>query len=534
MLLLQKPKITDKPHELTIQKRIQITKNDTITYDYVDVAKVFFCDEQDNLNQHFKFKKISYLDDYVCLDSAKKFLKNDIFALSAWQPVDFIDIQKNSENLILQDIIPSGNARRFLIKHYNINQENLYNQHHLNYFLLKNCCSAPIGNIRIKESLEELKTAEPIFVDKKNIINEILSDELTDAVQSFSKDSRLSIGFNSHAYIIGSSSGTGGDSPKILITEWQDNRYSVYCDKTEGAIKCKYIVKYPRRNTELDRQILQAEYVYYNCLNEFGFSTMDCEKLKFEKSESNQTLSLWMPRFDVVFDMNGIGDGNGIKDIFAMDSIYSFMNETCGYLNHFDIIDKLFALGKENNERSRSRSHSYKNDNNNEIQYQAEEQIVEWIKRDILNVAFGNVDNHGRNSSILRGDGTINLSPIYDFAPMKADNDMIVRTIIWGRNYELAGQIDYQKIIEYISDRYGKQLGNRIKMEVNNIIGKLPKMRDYLLSHPDFPHQLLKQPRMNNCLVFCDEKKLQEKIKYDFNFKYEKPRQNNHINIALK
>lgn len=151
-----------------------------------------------------------------------------------------------------------------------------------------------------------------------------------------------------------------------------------------------------------------------------------------------------------------------------------------------------------------------------------------------MNVAFGNVDNHGRNSSILRGNGTINLSPIYDFAPMKADNDMIVRTTIWGRNYELAGQIDYQKIIEHISERYGKQLGNRIKMEVNNIIGKIPKMRDYLLSHPDFPHQLLEQPRMNNCLVFCDEQKLQEKIKYDFNLKYEKPMLNNNIKLVLK
>ena len=346
MSLLKKPQITDTQHELTIQKRIPITKNDTMTYDYVDVAKVFFCDEQDNLNEHFKVKKISYLDDYVCLDSAKNFLKNDIFALSAWQPVDFIDIQKNAENLILQDIIPSGNARRFLMKHYNINQENLYNQHHLNYFFLKNCCSSPIGNIRIKESLKDVKISatEPIFVDKRNIINsvaestklaemnDILSGKTTETAQ------QLYAASNNHAYIIGSSSGTGGDSPKILITEWQDNRYSFHYDDIDSRIKCQYIVKYPRRNTELDKQILQAEYVYYHCLNEFGFNTMNCEKLKLERSESNQTLSLWMPRFDVVFDVNG--NEICIKDIFAMDSIYSFMNETHGYLNHFDIIEK--------------------------------------------------------------------------------------------------------------------------------------------------------------------------------------------------
>ena len=33
--------------------------------------------------------------------------------------------------------------------------------------------------------------------------------------------------------------------------------------------------------------------------------------------------------------------------------------------------------------------------------------VIEWVKRDILNIAFGNSDNHGRNTAFLRDDNNI-------------------------------------------------------------------------------------------------------------------------------
>lgn len=57
--------------------------------------------------------------------------------------------------------------------------------------------------------------------------------------------------------------------------------------------------------------------------------------------------------------------------------------------------------------------------------------IIDWVRRDLLNIIFGNSDNHGRNTAFMKADNEIILAPIYDFAPMKADPEGIPRTMKW-------------------------------------------------------------------------------------------------------
>jgi serine/threonine-protein kinase HipA len=58
--------------------------------------------------------------------------------------------------------------------------------------------------------------------------------------------------------------------------------------------------------------------------------------------------------------------------------------------------------------------------------------ILEYVKRDIANRAFGNPDNHGRNSALSKApDGSIRLSPLFDFAPMRVADDGIVKSTRW-------------------------------------------------------------------------------------------------------
>lgn len=58
--------------------------------------------------------------------------------------------------------------------------------------------------------------------------------------------------------------------------------------------------------------------------------------------------------------------------------------------------------------------------------------IRELVFRDVLNVAMGNTDNHGRNSAVLKTpDGAVRLSPLYDFAPMFLDDQGIPRICRW-------------------------------------------------------------------------------------------------------
>lgn len=58
--------------------------------------------------------------------------------------------------------------------------------------------------------------------------------------------------------------------------------------------------------------------------------------------------------------------------------------------------------------------------------------VIEYIKRDIANVVLGNKDNHARNTAIGRKpDGSIGLTPLFDYAPMWRHPDGIARRIRW-------------------------------------------------------------------------------------------------------
>lgn len=60
------------------------------------------------------------------------------------------------------------------------------------------------------------------------------------------------------------------------------------------------------------------------------------------------------------------------------------------------------------------------------------EDIAEYVKRDIANLALGNSDNHGRNTAMGKyEDGSIGLTPLYDFAPMKLAPETVMRSTNW-------------------------------------------------------------------------------------------------------
>ena len=54
----------------------------------------------------------------------------------------------------------------------------------------------------------------------------------------------------------------------------------------------------------------------------------------------------------------------------------------------------------------------------------------------MLNGRFGNSDNHGRNTALLKKPDSIRLAPISDFAPMNADPEGTMRLSQWGAPLE--------------------------------------------------------------------------------------------------
>lgn len=66
-------------------------------------------------------------------------------------------------------------------------------------------------------------------------------------------------------------------------------------------------------------------------------------------------------------------------------------------------------------------------------------EFVEYVRRDLFNIALGNRDNHGRNTALLKDvDGTMALAPLFDFGPSFLDARAIVRVIRWDGEGPLA------------------------------------------------------------------------------------------------
>ncbi|BAN99721.1 hypothetical protein E05_49550 [Plautia stali symbiont] len=141
------------------------------------------------------------------------------------------------------------------------------------------------------------------------------------------------------------------------------------------------------------------------------------------------------------------------------------------YLNHFDIIHCL-------------------TEKLNLPQARREALVIEWVKRDMLNIAFGNSDNHGRNSAILKKPTGMWLAPVYDFAPMKADPKGVVRTTQWGSPYEEGGHYNWHLIAQHLSHLVSeKRLLDELRTLTQKLIGLKAR-----LAHRGVPTSILEMP----------------------------------------
>jgi serine/threonine-protein kinase HipA len=100
-------------------------------------------------------------------------------------------------------------------------------------------------------------------------------------------------------------------------------------------------------------------------------------------------------------------------------------------------------------------------------------EVVEYFRRDILNLALGNRDNHGRNTAVLKDtDGSIRLSPIFDFGPAYLDARAIVRVIRW--DAERGGPIDWSEVLANLKTRF-----EDVHMKPPNLVQIADALRDF-------------------------------------------------------
>lgn len=380
-------------HTLTLQNFFQ--------HQWHDAAELYF-DEKT-----YKLIDFSYLSEFV----ACYFGEHGAKALSINYPVmPFNDNNITSFHALLNDIIPGGASRRYWVEALGLKQETDAIQ---TYELLKRATIAPIGNLRVKEAIPDKEDNPRIFHANDAINRQFQFLEYA----------------NQRGAMVGGATGAGGEAPKLLLRRLNDQ---IWIDNQQNGMDVGdyYLVKYPRgKRSQIDCDILRAEYYYYHELTQLGFSTIETKTMRLEEGEHYP--SLWLPRFDIVQDNEG-----KVVQRYAVESVYSMLQKTSGELNHTQTLNTLIAAIKQS-----------------ELDFQQIDQFVlEWVKRDLLNIAFGNSDNHGRNTAFLRDDNKIWLAPIYDFAPMRADPEVIIRTTRWSYKgtcpQESGGEYNFQQIAE--------------------------------------------------------------------------------------
>ncbi len=350
----------------------------------------------------------------------------------------------------LFDILPSGAARRFLLKRLAGERPEELD---LDLFLLSRCTPAPIGNLRIREAAEAIAGSPMLGFSRDDVV---------------SRDAR----FLEYAYeqgaAIGGATGAGGEAPKLLLTE--DRQGALHPDAAlpDAEVTRHWFVKFARNKAnKTDQDILRSEFCYYRSIQKLGMNTVDAEGLSLEEARKP---SLWMQRFDRNVTVNGV-DRTAVESMYSLTSV----TEPGSYLSHIHVLQQLVELWQSAGQGE-----------------QVGDLVFEYLQRDLLNLILGNSDNHGRNTSILRTDKGVKLAPIYDLAPMVMDDEGVTRTTKWPQPIEMAGEVDWRKACDaVVSWTDSEALFERLRAAARQFMA-LPD----LLTDEGVPQATMNHPRI--------------------------------------
>lgn len=346
--------------------------------------------------------RVSYLDDYVA--------KGIDAPISLRMPVAF-DNEPMVEGLtglepdrrpapFLYDLIPQGRGRAYLLSRLN-----LADADEVVAPLIMAGAFNPVGNLRIASAVDFYKAEaakDPLNVTRDGFT----MADITRKSEEFLEHIAL------HAMLAAGTTGVQGVAPKFLLTTNAENRWFADLALEDDLAHEHWLVKLPRGRHDDDRSVLRNESAYLTLAAACGIDCRDDHKLVGEM--------LFVRRFDRV-------KHNGILHRLHQESIASIIGQRGFGISHSQ--QSLLAGIRD-------------------VVSDPLCQTIEFIKRDVLNLAMRNTDNHARNTAVQRTvDGRVALTPLFDFAPMFKDPDMIPRSCMW-RDKNGVRQDDWAQIIE--------------------------------------------------------------------------------------
>ena len=303
-------------------------------------------------------------------------LARDLRALSVRLPVVMAVRQLAKWPSFLIDLLPQGAARKRL--------ERMADGGMTEWTLLERGALNPVGNLRAHPSTARPHSNHPGFTLR----------EMLDRGDSFID----------HAHAVGATvagaTDTQGEAPKFWVVQDATGQWHPDDGGFGTSARRQALLKFPvpeagPRATDM----LRCEAAYQRVARQAGLRvTPDLPEFVGDRA-------LLIPRFD-----RWVGDQGEIR--LGVESIYSIcgiLNSSNESLRHHTVLIELSRCVND-----------------------IEAEMIEYICRDILNLALGNRDNHGRNTAILKEpDGSMRLSPIYDLGPAFLDARNIARNIRW-------------------------------------------------------------------------------------------------------
>ncbi|MGH7269102.1 MAG: type II toxin-antitoxin system HipA family toxin, partial [Polyangiaceae bacterium] len=331
------------------------------------------------------------------LDRMEKALgARDARAVSCRYPIAYDVPEEVTWPAFLLDVMPAGAARR----HWESVLQ-LPNNASSDWSVLIRGAGNPPGNVRVREAVDAVDVPSHPGFPRSDVLRRR---------EQFVEYARA------NGAPVSGSTGAGGDAPKFLLREDIKGQWHADGALADSRTRRCWLVKFPRTRDASDRLILRAEAGYHAVAKELGVRTggdvtweSDC---------------LFMPRFDRIC-RKGKVERLGLESLYSLAGVADF-GSTIRKERQVDAVAR-FTTNPET-------------------------ELRELLLRDVLDVALGNTDNHARNTSVLKWpDGRIELSPLYDFAPMILDQRMIARVSRWEDNADFP---DWARV----ADALGKTL----------------------------------------------------------------------------
>jgi serine/threonine-protein kinase HipA len=295
----------------------------------------------------------------------------------------------------LIDLLPQGAARKRIER---VNDGSLSD-----WALLALGAINPVGNLRIRPLGPRLQYKHEGF-------------DLRDMVSR--GDTFVEYAHELGATVAGATD-TQGEAPKFWVVEDEQGRWHPDSGSLGFAVRRYMLLKFPVPEAgESAKEILRHEALYQRVGRHLGLRVT-------RQMPEYVDGALLIPRFDRRF-VNGSEVRLGVESLYSITGV---LDSAATSIRHHDVLIALAGCAAD-----------------------FETEAIEYVRRDLLNLALGNRDNHGRNMAVLKDiDGNVELAPLYDFGPSFLDARSITRVIHW--DGEQPGRRDWDHIVRNLATR---------------------------------------------------------------------------------